>query len=62
MTRMDSCVECGTMHLPTTWIVGSACLCDSCASRLHWHLEEARQLGALVGLDLEQLRQAVHRG
>ena len=62
MTSLDECIECGTSHLPTTWIVGNACLCDSCASRLHWHLEEARQLGALVGLDLEQLRLAVHRG
>jgi len=60
MTDPGSCIECGAMSLPTVWpLTDAAGLCDTCATRLGWHLAEAKALGDLVGLSLEQLRAAV---
>lgn len=56
----DWCAECGRQQLASCWMLTArAVLCDECAARLRWHLDEARQLAGIVGLSLEQLRFAV---
>jgi len=56
----DWCAECGRRGLESCWLLTPrAVLCDECATRLRWHLDEARQLAGIVGLSLDQLRLAV---